>query len=335
MSLSKFRTLLVALLTVMALVACGDDDQTASPSDPAADESTGSDESSDSEAPSPSDETVTFPVTVTADNGEVTIESRPEAIVSISSTATEMLFAIDAGDQVIAVDNYSNYPPSAPMTDLSAYDTSAEAVASFDPDLVVLSYDPGGVIEGLDLLGIPTLLLDAAVDLDGVYSQIELLGAATGKVAEAAELVAQMQNDLDGIIAELPDHVEGLTYFHELDDLYYTATSSTFIGRVYDLMGLVNIADAADPDGESFGYPQLSEEFIIEADPDIIFLADGICCGQNAETVAARPGWEGIAAVRNGAVFVLDEDLSSRWGPRVVDLVAEVAHAVGALEPVS
>lgn len=328
MTLPKLRYLLLIVVAMLGLAACGDDDNAAA-----------SDSTTSTATPAPIDDPAgqpsTFPVTVRADNGEVTIEARPEAIVSISSTATEMLFAIDAGDQVIAVDSLSNYPPDAPVTDLAAYETSAEAVASFDPDLVVLSYDPGGVVEGLHLLGIPTLLLDAAGELDDVYTQIELLGVATGQIAEAAELVATMQSDLEEIVANLPDHVEGLTYFHELDDLYYSVTSSTFIGRVYGLMGLVNIADAADPEGESFGYPQLSEEFIIQSDPDIVFLADGNCCGQSAETVAARPGWDGIAAVQNGAVFVVDEDLASRWGPRIIDFVAEVSHALTQLEPAS
>lgn len=333
MTLSKLRILSLLLVALLTVAACGDD--TAASGNSSTTAPTGPDGTSGGADNPDDDEAGAFPVTVTADNGEVEIATRPEAIVSVSASITEMLFAIHADDQVIAVDGHSTYPPGTPVTDLAAYETSAEAIASFDPDLVVLSYDPGGVVDGLELLGIPTLMLDAAADLDGVYSQIEILGAATGQVSEAAELVAQMQHDLEAIIAELPDHVEGLTYFHELDDLYYSVTSSTFIGRVYGLLGLVNIADAADPDGESFGYPQLSEEFIIQADPDIIFLADGNCCGQNAETVAARPGWNGIAAVRNGAVFVVDEDLASRWGPRVVDFVAEVSHSLAELEPVN
>ncbi len=338
MTPSKFRTLLLVVLALVAFAACGDDsaDDTSNNTTSTADQGdtdTG-DTDSDDPATDADPEQGTFPVTVSADNGEVTIEARPSAIVSISTTATEMLFAIDAGDQVTAVDSLSTYPPGTPVTDLSGYAASAEAVAALDPDLVVLSYDPGGVIEGLELLDIPVLYLDAAADMDGVYRQIEVLGAATGNIGAAAELVADMQSDLEQIVANLPGHVAGLTYFHELDDNYYTVTSSTFIGQVYDLLGLVNIADAADPDGTSEGYPQLSAEFIISADPDIIFLADGTCCGQDAETVAARPGWGDLTAVRTGAVFVVDEDVSSRWGPRTVDFLAEAAAAVAELEPV-
>ena len=331
MTRSKIGSILLVVLALVALAACGDDDttQVAESGDrPETTESPGSDPG-DTDA---GDDGV-FPVTVSADNGEITIEARPERIVSLSGTATEMLFAIDAGDQVEAVDSHSTHPPEAPLTDLAAFDANTEAIAELDPDLVVLSYDPGGVVDGLDLLGIPSILFDAAADMDEVYTQIEVLGAATGNVGAAAELVSQMQTDLDRIIAELPDHAEGLTYFHELDDMYYTATSTTFIGQIYGLLGLVNVADTADADGTSGGYPQLSEEYIIEADPDLIFLADAACCGQDADSVAARPGWAGITAVTNGAVFVIDDDVASRWGPRIIDFIADVADSVAALEP--
>jgi iron complex transport system substrate-binding protein len=320
-----------ALLAVLALLvaSCGDDDGGgAVPQSGERPETTIEPDADDGGDGS-------FPVTVVAYNGEVTVEARPERIVSMSSTLTEMLFAIDAGGQVVAVDNYSDHPPEAPMTELAAYQTSAEAIAELDPDLVLLSYDPGDLVEGLGLLGVPVIVFDAAPDFDGVYEQIEVLGAATGNIGSAAELVATMQTELDAIIAGLPDHAAGLTYFHELDDLYYTATSSTFIGQVYGLLGLVNIADAADPDGASGGYPQLSEEFIIEADPELIFLADAECCGQNAETVAARPGWGDLRAVTNGGVVVVNEAIASRWGPRIVDFVRDIADAIAAYEPVT
>jgi iron complex transport system substrate-binding protein len=315
-------------LLLLLLAACGDDGDTAVPQSGDRPETTV--EGGDADPVGEGD----FPVTVVAYNGEVTVESRPERIVSLSATLTEMLFAIDAGDQVVAVDSFSTYPSEAPVTDLAAYQVSVEAVAEHDPDLVVLSYDPGDVIEGLQLLGIPAILFDAAPDLDGVYEQIEVLGAANGNVGGGAELVARMRTELDEIVGDLPDHAAGLTYFHELDDTYYTVTSSTFVGQVYSLLGLVNIADAADPDGSSGGYPQLSEEFIIEADPQLVFLADADCCGQSPETVAARAGWGELRAVTSGGVIAVDESLSSRWGPRIVDFVRQVADAIAAYEPV-
>lgn len=290
------------------------------------------------EAPRPAEPTTpatqeaTFPVTVKAANGEVRIERRPERIVSLSPTATEMLFAVGAGDQVVAVDDNSNYPPEAPMTDLSGYEPNVEAIAGFDPDLVAISNDPGDLEKSLKVLDIAVILQPAAESLDDTYTQIEQLGVATGHVAEAAGLVANMKTDIQGLVDEAPDFEEPLTFYHELDQTYFTVTSDTFIGQIYRLVGLRNIADEAR--GAAPDYPQLSAEFLIKADPDIIFLADTKCCGQSAETVAKRPGWDEITAVKTGAVVALDDDIASRWGPRVVDFLRTVVQALSKLEPV-
>jgi iron complex transport system substrate-binding protein len=147
-------------------------------------------------------------------------------------------------------------------------------------------------------------------------------------VGDAAEVAAGMQADIDEIVAGVPELAAPLTYYHELDNTYYSVTSDTFIGRVYGLLGLENIADAADPGGASGGYPQLNAEFIITEDPDLVFLADVKCCGESAETVAARPGWADMTAVTTGAVVELDDDVASRWGPRIVDLLRQVSASV-------
>lgn len=270
-----------------------------------------------------------FPISVKAANGEVRIGKRPDRIVSLSPTATEMLFAIGAGDQVVAVDDNSNYPPQAPMTELSAYQPNVEAVAKYSPDLVVISDDLGGIVKSLGKLSIPVMLEPAAKNLDDTYAQIEQLGAATGHVADAVHLVASMKSEIQHLVASAPDFDHPLIYYHELDQTYYTATSSTFIGQIYGLLGLRNIADEAK--GAASGYPQLSAEYIIKTDPDVIFLADTKCCGQSAATVAKRPGWDQIAAVKDGAVVSLDDDVASRWGPRVVDLLLVVEQALSRL----
>jgi cobalamin transport system substrate-binding protein len=269
-----------------------------------------------------------FPISVKAANGEVRIGKRPDRIVSLSPTATEMLFAIGAGDQVVAVDDDSNYPPQAPMTELSGYQPNVEAVAKYSPDLVVIS-DDLGIVKSLGKLSIPVMLEPAAKDLDDTYAQIEQLGAVTGHVADAVHLVASMKSEIQDLVASAPDFDHPLIYYHELDQTYYTATSSTFIGQIYGLLGLRNIADEAK--GAASGYPQLSAEYIIKADPDVIFLADTKCCGQSAATVAKRPGWDQIAAVKDGAVVSLDDDVASRWGPRVVDLLLVVEQALSRL----
>jgi iron complex transport system substrate-binding protein len=241
-----------------------------------------------------------------------------------------MLFAIGAGEQVTAVDDQSTYPEEAPMTDLSGFEVNVEAIAGYEPDLVVYSNDSGGLQKSLDKLGITALMEPAAVTVDDTYAQIEQLGDATGHRDEADEVVADMKSEIDEIVAELPEFDEAPTYYHELDTNYFTVTSETFIGEVYSLLGLENIADAADED--KTGYPQLSAEYILEADPDLVFLADTKCCGQTEATVSQRPGWKQLAAVQNAAVVELDDDIASRWGPRVVDFLSAAATAVSELE---
>ena len=265
-----------------------------------------------------------FPVTISADNGEVTIAEQPQSIVSLSPTGTEMLFAIDAGDQVVAVDEYSTYPDDAPVTDLSGYQPNVEAIAGYEPDLVVLSEDREDVVAGLEQLEIPVVVFGAAEALDDTYTQIEALGAATGQVGNSAELVARMQADIDQIIEDAPDTDGGLTYYHELTEDLYSITSDTFIGEIYGLLGLTSIADEAAGASES-GYPQLSPEFVVAADPDVIFLADAGEGGVTPADVAARPGWSEMSAVTNERIIEVDEDIASRWGPRIVDFLAAVA----------
>jgi iron complex transport system substrate-binding protein len=274
-----------------------------------------------------------YPVTLEVANGPVTIDARPEAIVSLSPTATEVLFAIGAGPQVVAVDSLSNYPAEAPITDLAAFTPNTEAIAAYQPDLVVVSFDANELLAGLAELDIPTLMMGTAASIDDVYTQVEQLGVATDHVAEATALIAQMTTDLEAISASVPRPSEPLTYYYELSADFFSVTSTTFIGQILATLGLVNIADPADADGAAFGYPQLSSEFIVAADPDLVLLADTKCCAQNAATVAARPGWTEMTAVTTGGVVELDDDIASRWGPRIVDLLEVVAARVAELVP--
>ena len=317
---------LVAVLAapLLLLAACGDDDTGGA---------TSGDPAPTTEAPPDGESgSGTFPVTVTYADAETTIEARPEAIVSLSPSATEMVFAIGAGDQVAAVDDQSNFPAEAPTTDLSSYDPNVEAVIAEDPDLVLLSGDTNDIVAGLETAGIPTIVLPAAQTIDDVYTQIELLGTATGHVGNAAELVGEMQSDIEELTADVAERDEPLTYYHELDDTLYSITSDTFIGQIYALAGLENVADAADPSGEAGGYPQLSAEFLVDADPDLVFLADTKCCGQDAETFGARPGFGQLTAVQQGHVIPLDDDIASRWGPRIVDLLDAIVQATAGVE---
>jgi iron complex transport system substrate-binding protein len=248
----------------------------------------------------------------------------PQRIISLSPTATESLFAIGAGAQVVAVDDQSDFPQRAPHTSLSGYTPNVEAIAGYRPDLVVLSGDANDVVAGLRRLGIRVLLQPAAKDLGEAYAEIRQLGALTGHGHRAAAVVATMKKAIAKAVKSTPKR--RLSVYHELSPDFYSATSNTFIGRIYKLFGLRNIADAAD--SSSTGYPQLSGEYILSANPNLVVLADTRCCGQSPKAVAARPGWTGVSAVRTGAVIGIDDSVASRWGPRIVQFVRAVGSAL-------
>ena len=250
--------------------------------------------------------------------------------MSLSPTATEMLFAIGAGSQVIAVDSDSDYPPNAPHTKLSGFQPNVEAIAGYNPDLVVIASDPGGLVKSLKALHIPVLEEPPAANLSDAYQQVDQLGSVTGHAAQARTLSASMRRQIAATLASVPRPAQPLTQYTELDDTYYSATSATFLGQVFKAFGLRNIADKAK--GAGSGYPQLSAEYIVASDPDLIFLADTICCHQSQATVAARSGWSDITAVKDHEVVGLSDDIASRWGPRIVSLYKIVAQHVKAAE---
>lgn len=312
----RWTTVIVAVALVVA--GCGSD---ASPSSDDPDLSTSTIASSTTSAPG------SFPVTIDAPNGPVTIDERPERIISISPTSTEVLFAIGAGDQVVAVDSLSNYPPEAPVSDLSAFTPSVEALASLDPDLVLLSFDPNGeVIPGLEALAIPVILHPTAANLSDAYAQWIQVGAATGNLTAAEQVVADTDAAIVASYESVPETAAVSTYYYEIDPTYFSSTSSTFIGELLAGTMMENIADPADQDG--FGYPQLTAEFIVGEDPDFILLADTKCCDQSADTVGERPGWDTMTAVQNGQIVELDDDIASRWSPRITELLDAVAAAI-------
>ncbi|WP_157244314.1 ABC transporter substrate-binding protein [Nonomuraea typhae] len=305
-----------ALLGTLVLTACGQTGTTTTPS-----------AAPSSSAPSSSAPAAAgFPVTVQAGNGAVTLEKKPERIISLSPTSTETLFAIGAGPQVVAVDDQSTYPAEAPKSDLSGFKPNVEAIVAKKPDLVILANDQDKIVAELGKLNVPVLLEPAPVKIDEAYDEIADLGAATGNKDKADQVVTGMKAELDKLSANAPK-AKKLTYYHELDTTPYAATSSTFIGQIYAMFGLTNIADQAP--GAAGGYPKLSAEFVAKSDPDLIFLADVKCCQQSKDTLAKRPGWKGLSAIENDQVIQLDDDLASRWGPRIVDLAKAIEASVG------
>jgi iron complex transport system substrate-binding protein len=271
-----------------------------------------------------------FPVTIAAAGGPVRVKSRPTKIISLSPTATEMLYAIGAGSQVKAVDADSDYPAQAPRTKLSGLQPNVEAIVAYKPDLVVVSYSNSALAKRLAPFSIPVLYLPAPANLNGMFREFDQLGQATGQLASAQREDTALRAQLSKIVARLPHHARPITYYYELDQTYYSITSSTFVGSLLSLAGMKSIADSASGAAAAGGYPQLSSESIIKANPDFIILADTVCCHQTAATVARRPGWAGLTAVKAGHVILLNDDIASRWGPRIADLMRTVVTAAAA-----
>lgn len=271
-----------------------------------------------------------YPVTVKAGNGAITIKARPARIISLAPTATEDLYAVGAGRQVIAVDADSDYPAQAPVTKLSGLSPNVEAIAKYRPDLVIASQDTGGLGSGLKKLGVPVLIEPAAASLADAYAQIVQIGQATGHQARAQRTVAAMRAQIAADVKRAGSGHQGLTYYWELSAKpFYSVTSKTFIGQIAGLFGLKNVADAAAKAADG-GYPELSEEYVVAARPQIIFLSDNQAAdgGQSPAVVTRRPGWAVIPAVKDHEVIGLNDDVASRWGPRLPQLVAQIAQAV-------
>jgi iron complex transport system substrate-binding protein len=313
-------TVAAAVVTVAALAGCGSTGSTAASTAPSQGATPGASPAASS----------SFPVTVAASNGSVTIKARPDRIVSLAATATEDLYAVGAGAQVVAVDQDSDYPPGVPVTKLSGLTPNLEAIAKYRPDLVISYQNANGLVSGLGKLGVPVLIEAPAATLNDAYAEIEQIGQATGHDAQAAQTVTSMKAQIAASVRQAGSSHPNLTYYWELTaNPYYSVTSSTFIGQIVALFGLKDIANAANKASDG-GYPELSEEYIVTAQPRIIFLADNQAAdgGQTPAIVAARPGWSVIPAVRDHEIIGLNDDIASRWGPRLPQLVAEIAQAV-------
>jgi len=247
--------------------------------------------------------------------------TEPSCVVSLSPTATETLYAIGAGPEVQAVDTDSDYPTTGlPKKRINGLNPSVEAIIgicktssahpSTKPDLVVISYDANDVMEKLTALGIKVINQEPPSNLAGALSQIEQLGTLTGHAKSA----------------------DALTAYYELTTDFYSLTSSTFVGSLLKELGVVNIADPKNTTADA-GYPQLSAEYIVSANPKMIFLADTISGKASTSSVAKRPGFSKVAAVEDHEVIGLNDDIASRWGPRLSLLMNQITAAVkGALK---
>ena len=298
--------LLVAGLVAFVSGACGGDGDEAAPRD----------------TPSTSDG---FPVTLERSDGrELTLESAPQRIVALSPGHVEILFAIGAGDQIVAVDLNANYPPEALeiATQISGFEPSLEEIVNIDSDLVIVAFDADGIVGALDNLDVPVFFDDINTEItsiEGVFESILELGSATGHRAEAEALVAGLQQRVDAVVEVVADVERGPRIYHELDESFFTVGTDSFVGDLYSKLKAQNIVL---PD-EGF-FPQLTQEAIIDRDPEVILLADA-AFGQTPDVVAGRPAWDAIDAVASGRVHAVDPDIYSRPGPRIVDALEELA----------
>lgn len=261
---------------------------------------------------------------------QVALEGVPARIVSLAPSATEILFAVGAGPQVVGVTQFCNYPPEADalpeVGGFTADTISVEAIVDLTPDLVIAgSASQLPVVEALEQLNIPALVFDPT-SFEEVYANIEQLGYATGHVAEADTVVASMRERVKAVtdvVAEIPAAERPAVFWEVFDEPLMTAGPNTFIGQMIDLAGATNIFAEATED-----YPQVSAEAILERDPAIILGPTSHADKLTPELVAARPGWGELSAVQEGRVYLLDGDTTSRPGPRLADALEELAKTL-------
>jgi iron complex transport system substrate-binding protein len=281
--------------------------------------------------PIPSTPTPT-PITVTDGLGrEVTLAEPAERIVSIASSNTEILFALGAESQLVGRDDFSDYPEAAldiPSIGSAFPSPNAEAIVALDPDLVlVAAITSPDDVQALADLGLTVYTTRFTVSLDDIYADISDIGALAGRAAEAEALVTDLQGRIQTITDKLTGVTERPTVFYELDATDpaapFTVGPGNYIDEMLTLAGGTNIAAST---GEP--YPVYSLEQIVVDDPDIIILGTFTYGGQTLETVAARAGWGDLTAVKNGAIYPIDDNLVSRPGPRVVDGIEALARLI-------
>jgi iron complex transport system substrate-binding protein len=309
----------VLLLVLAAVAACGGDDDA-----PAA----GSKTAAPAEATARPTPASAFPMTFTDSGGTaVTFNEAPKRIISYSPGATEVLFAVGAGGQVVGVDKFSDYPPDTNSRTRLEYSKPApEPALALQPDLVLMAARQEGQVKQFRELGMRVLLLAEPADLPGVLEQIRSLGKLTGHAAEGEKLAGGLDGRIRAVQSRIVSISEGPLVFFEVTSDLYTAAPNTFIGALLSLVKARNIAQ-----GATTQFPQLSAEVVINASPAVILLADaGENGGQSLDTVKSRPGWANIPAVKNSRVISVDGNVFSRPGPRVVDALEQL---VGILYP--
>lgn len=302
----SFALLACAALLSLLLSACGGDTASFTPT------------------PAPAATVAPFPYTLTDGTGtKVTLDTAPQRIVSYSPAATEVLYAIGAGAQVVGVDRFSNYPPeNASLRTLEYSKPAPEPALALKPDLVIVATRQEPQIAQFRSLGLRVVLFREPTDLPGVFAQIREIGRLTGHTESAEQVAATMERRLEVVKTKIAPASAGPRVFYELTPDGYTVSSKSFVGNMLTTLKATSVA----PEGAS-AFPQMSAEAVIKSDPEVIVLADGENNGgQSPATVRARAGWASIAAVKNNRVHVVDADIVSRPGPRIIEAVESLAR---------
>ena len=240
-------------------------------------------------------------------------------VVSLSTTHTEIIQSLEAQETLIAVDSFSEV--DFPVEIIDAYTVTAEELAPLNPDVVILAFDFNGIVEGLENQQINYVLLPPAKNFEDVYSQIETIGSLVNKESEAFSTTRDMKIEIKKTLDNA--NFGNTSVYHEIGYSYgiYSVNSDSLIGQIYNSLGVVNIANnAEDPFGS--GYPALTEEQVIESNPEYIVIGHSDYLNKDLST---RMGWEGINAIVNSNVYFLDENLANNWGTTTVELVEQIA----------
>ncbi len=248
-----------------------------------------------------------------------TQENDEMKIVSLSTTHTEIIQSLGAENTLVGVDAFSEV--DFPVEVIDAYTVTAEELVPLNPDVVIIAFDFNGIIEGLEAQKINYVLLPPARNLDDVYTQITNIGELVNKKNEASSTIRDMKLEINRIINN--SYYEDITVYHEIGYSYgiYSVNSESLIGEIYNLLGVTNIANSMeDPFGS--GYPALSEEMVIESDPDFIVVGHSDYLNKD---LSIRDGWGDVSAVQNSRVFFLDDTLANNWGTTTLQLVEVLA----------
>lgn len=263
-----------------------------------------------------------YPLTVTDDRGtRVTFTQPVKKVVSVSPSSTEIIFALGAGDRVVAVDDFSDHPAEAKaLPKVGGFRTSTEKVVQHQPDLVLAI--TGTLPAELEAQRLNVIVFDPK-DFDGVYRNIDVLGKVLDREAGAGDLIRRMRDRIAAVVERAKTASAKPRVLHELDATdptkIFVAGPGNFVDAMIAAAGGTNVAASARSQ-----YPQFSSEEIIRANPEIIVLADANF-GATPQAVAARPGWSAIDAVKTGKLYPIDPDIVSRTGPRLADGVETYA----------